>query len=263
MRQGLTRLALAVTLVAVSIGGCARTRPFTPAEAELPSAFPDHTLEQIQAQVRISGSDLQSMRARAALTLASPERSGRFSAEIREAGGDSLYMSISPGLGIEAIRVLVTPDSVFVYDRLDNRVRYGSSEEAAAVMPVPLSGEELARSLAGRVAPSTDVDWKIESDSAHYHLIHPAGTERYVIDPAFWRVIRYERRTANDQLIEERIFESYSDVEGHILPQRLVFRLPREEATVVLTYRDVDPNPGDLSFDLRVSDSAEWTPVSE
>ena len=44
--------------------------------------------------------------------------------------------------------------------------------------------------------------------------------------------------------------------------QRLVFRRPNEETVLVLTYREIDPDPGSLSFDLR-ADNASWTPVDE
>jgi hypothetical protein len=176
---------------------------------------------------------------------------------------DSLYLSISPGLGIEAVRLLVTPDSAFVYDRIDNRVRYGSSEDAAAILPVPIGMDVLASAILGRTVPDASVAWQVAAEDDRYVLTSPANDEQYVVDPTLWRVVSYERRDSAGRLVEERRFEDYSAVDDVVLPRRLVFQLPEEETTVVLTYRDIDVNPSGLSFDLRVRNDARWTPVGE
>lgn len=260
-RPHVIRLFLSASLLLVFLAGCTRTRPFTPAEADLPSAFPYHTHPQITAFVASAADAPKALQARASLSVTSPERGGRFSAELRMSG-DSLYISISPGLGIEAVRVLATGDSIFVYDRLDNRVRYGSIQDAEAVIPIPLGGEQLTRNVVGLLLPRADDDWELSADSSLYHLTNPSRTERFVVDPAIWRVAAYERFTEDGDLVEERRFEQFSDVEGYILPRRLIFRRPGEQTALVLTYREIDPSPGPLSFNLRVSDGARWTPVN-
>lgn len=250
-------------LVLVLVSGCARTRPFAPVEAELPASFPDHSLVQITGQIAAATEALTGLRARAAISIASPDRNGRFSAEIRERRQDSLYMSISPGLGIEAIRVLVTPDSVFVYDRIDNRVTYGSSQEAASLLPVPISGDALFQNIAGHVVPQVEPDWTVRAIDRHYLLESPSGMEYYTVDPALWRVVRYEVRSADGTVVEDRRFDDFVNVEGFLLPSRLEFHLPLQETTVILSYRQLEPNPVAMSFDLRIRDGARWTRVSE
>ena len=256
-------VAFVVLALAATLAGCARTRPFTPAEAEIPSAYPDHSVRQIAALVDASSPPIAAFRARAALSIDSPERSGRFSTEIRQRRDDSLYLSISPGFGIEAVRILLTRDSVFVYDRIDNRVRYGSSEDAEALLPLPIGGDAVSRALLGQMVPEIGPDWEVRADSNHYFLTGPGGEDYYVVDPSIWRVVRYELRDPSGALREERTFQDFSDVEGHIIPRRLVFRRPQEASTLVLTYRDIDASPGSLSFDLSVRDGARWTPVSD
>lgn len=254
---------LLVALLAVAAAGCARTRPYAAAEAELPALFPDHSLGEIAAFVGTATDTLASLQARAAFSIASPIRNGRFSAEIRERGGDSLYLSISPGLGIEAVRVLVTPDSMFVYDRIENQVTFGSKDEAAAIFPIPLGDDDLSRNIVGHVIPAVDSDWAVRSDDRHYILENPSGTERYIVDPGLWRVVQYEQRSASGEVLERRTFADFLNVDGFLLPRRIEFSRPFDETTVVLTYRTLDPNPSVLSFDLRVRDGARWTHVSE
>lgn len=253
-------LALIAALV---LSSCARTKPFTAAEAELPSAFPDHSIRQIERLLVERADTIPALRARAALSLTSPEQSGRFSSEIRQRGDDSLYLSISPGLGIDAVNVLITADSAFVYDRISNQVRFGSIDEADALLPIPIGGGALSRNLTGQVIPGLDEDWRIRADSAYYYLTSDASSELYVIDPALWRVVRYERRSESGELLEERLYESHAAVNGYVLPRRIVFRRPVEETTVVLTYREIDVHPTSMSFDLRVRQGARWTPVGD
>lgn len=249
-------------IAGVVFSGCARTAPLAPADSALPPEFPEHSVQEIEDLIRRSTDTLESFRARASLTVNSPERSGRYSAEIRERRGDSLYISISPGLGIEAARILVTEDSIFVYDRLQNTVLFGSAEEGSSVLPIPLEGEALFRNVTGQVVPRIDADWTVSSDATRYYLSNPSRTEAYAVDPSLWRVVRYTRQTEDGQLLEERRFEDFVNVDGHHLPRRLVFRQPLDDASVILTYREIEANPSALSFDLRVRTGATWTPVS-
>lgn len=254
---------LALLLAALFFSSCARTRPFTPAEADLPSAFPNHTIVQIERLLAERSDTTRSFRARAALSLTSPEQSGRFTAEIRERVGDSLFLSISPGLGIEAINVLITRDSAFVYDRISNRVQFGSIDEADAILPVPIGGGALGKNLRGQIEPHFGADWTLHADSTTYLAVSPSRMERYRIDPALWRIIHYERRDSEGDVIEERIYEDHANVEGSVIPRRVVFRRPLEETTVVLTYREIDVHPTSMSFDLRVRQGARWIPVGD
>lgn len=246
-----TRLLVFIVMIGV-LSGCARTRPVGRIEAELPSGFPGHAPSQIQSLVERSADSLRALRVRAALSLSTPERSGRFSADIRERRDDSLYISLSPGLGIEAARVLVTPDSVFLYDRMENQLTYGAIEEAGSLLPIPVDLGSLFQNLAGTLVPRVDAEWRVLADSTTYQLLSPDETRLYVVDPRIWRVIRYEERTLGGQLIEERIFSAFAPVEGIYVPQQLRFRRPFEESTVALTYRRLEVNPDGMSFDLNL-----------
>ena len=248
---------------ALWIAGCG-PKPPPDLQAELPDAFPNHTVEDIHTRIRLSSDTLTSFRADARLLLESPEQSGRFSAEIRDRRGDSLYMSISlSGLGIkvEGARALVTPDSFFLYDRRDNALLYGSLDEAADQLPPVLTGDDVFLNLLGIVAPEPDVAWQLEADSAYYYLRDAEGLRSYQIDPAVWRVARYEERTPDGTLVEERVFSRFGEFDGVLLPRSVVLRRPQDASSAALFYNDITLNPPSLSFDLRVSSDAERRPV--
>ena len=243
--------------------GCG-PKPPPDLQAELPDAFPNHTVEDIRTRIRLSSDTLTSFRAKASLSIESPARSGRFSADLHDRRGDSLYLSISVGgLGIEVegARALVTPDSFFLYNRIEKKLTYGAIDEAGDALPAVLTGDNVFMNLLGIVAPEEDVDWRLEADSAHYVLRDPEGLRQYRIDPALWRVVRYEERTSGGALVEERAFSNFDEFEGVYLPRRVVLRRPGEEASASLYYRTLDLNPPSLSFDLRVSGDVEREPV--
>ncbi len=260
LRRNQAFFFLSLSLIAA---GCAGTRPIQPIDAELPAAFPEHTAAQIAQHIAGSSNALHSFRAKASFSVRSPERSGRFSADIKNRQGDSLYMTISPGLGIEAARVLVTRDSIFFYDRIHNDLFYGTLEEGAGMLSIPVTADDLFRNLLGVIVPKPDVLWKVTADSTRYFLTDPSDTKTYVIDPSIWRVVQYSERTPSGELVEERVFSEFALIDDVYLPRRLSFRRPGNDSVALLYYRSLDVNPGSLSFDFRVNDSANRIPVNE
>jgi hypothetical protein len=253
------RFFIAAALLILLIAGCARTRPVPVLDTSLPAGFPNHRVEQIQQNILFATDTLVSYRAKASFSVTSPERSGRFSADLRNRRGDSLYISISPGLGIEAVRVLVTPDSVYYYDRIKSELMVGALSRVGDLLAIPVSSEDLFRNLLGIVAPETEEVWNVEADSAYYYLRNNTNTRVYVIDPSLWRVVRYTERAPNGEILEERIFSEYDVFNGVYIPRRIVFRRPQENSVASIFYRDLDLNPEELSFELRVRESARRT----
>ncbi len=257
------RLPIVLLLAAflIGTGGCSGPGPPN-LRRNVPAEFPSHSVAEIRRSLARSADTLRAFSAEARLTLDTPQRSGTFSAEIRHRRNGPLYVSISPGLGIEAVRLLLTPDSFFVYDRINNRLTYGAIEDAAARLPAPLLLDRTFETLLGLLAPSASVDWQLSADSSYYRLRAPDGARAYTVDPAFWRVTRYADFAPAGTLVEERTFSAFDIFEGIYLPRRVALRRPSEEARVVLYYERLRLNPPDLSFDLDVADSAERIPIS-
>lgn len=255
------RTYLSVLAGAVLLFGCSGPRPAI--ERTLPGAFPNHSAQQIRDQLLAPLDTLHAFRARSSLVVRAPENSGSFSAEMHERRGDSLFVSISPGLGIEAARALVTPDSFYFYDRLKNHVLYGAISEAAGLLPEPFTSDDLFANLLGLPAPPAGVEWVVEADDEHYFLRDPDGRTLYVVDPALWRVVRFEQRDASGDLTDRRVFSEFDQVDGVVLPRRLLFERPQEDRMASIYYRSMRLNPVNLRFELEVRDSAERRPVGE
>lgn len=246
---------LSVLLGALLLAGCAGSRGA--AVPELPSAFPGHSRAQILALLAPAADSLDAFTAKASLAVNTPERRGSFTAALRHRRGDSLYLSLSPGLGIEAARALVTPDSFFVYNRIEKTLQYGSNAFVQQVLPVPLGGDDVFRNLLGYLQPDPGVAWQVSAGPETYRLISPDSTETYTVDPLLWRVTRYERRAPDGTVLEDRTFSEFEPAEGGVLlPRRVLFRRPQDRALAALTYREYNLDPGALTFDLDVRGDA-------
>lgn len=225
-------------------------------------AFPNHSPEQVRALLGTVPQDLTGLKIQARTTLRSPIQSGSFTATIHHRRDDSLYMSVKVLLGIEPARVLVTPDSFFVYDRIKKEVMYGSLDESEGLLPAPLASEDPFLNLLGLIHPDPTIRWSLRADDQYYYLEAPKNRARYIIDPGFWRVLRYETRDAEGLLTEARTFADFQEVGDLLIPHRVNFQRPQEDVSIQLTYRDVDLNPASLSFDLRARSSARRTPFA-
>jgi hypothetical protein len=259
-RSLLPLCALTVALALTALG-CRSTA--STAAGELPARFPNHSADQIRQQILLGADTLRAFTAKARVSIDAPSRSGQFSATIRQRRGDSLFMSLSPGLGIEAARILVTPDSVFIYDRINQRLRYGSLQEAQSRLPAPLAVGRGFDVLLGFMAPNAGSQWTVSADSTTYRLATPGGRRKLVVDPTRWRATRYTRYAADSTLMEERTFSEFTTFDGVTIPRRIQVRRTDPDVSASVFYREVRLNPGSLSFDLDVRRSAKRIPLQE
>lgn len=249
------RLYAFVVAAFLFLAGCSGPREAV--RPDLPAGFPNHSVEDILGKLTLSPDTLAALQAKASLDVKMQQQSGRVTATINYRRNDSLYMSMSAALGIEVARILVTPDSFFAYNRIEKKLEYGSLAYAEAALPVPVSGVDGFREMLGLGVPDPGVPWRLAPDSATYVLTDPRGRRRYVVDPAVWRVARYEEYAPDGTLVEERAYSEYDRVGGLYLPRRILFRRPLDDTRVSLFYRELTLNPPALRFAFRVSDSAE------
>lgn len=249
-RRGLRALLVILLASLIGLTGCSGSKDVAEAPG-MPEAFPNHSSRQIHSLITARTDTLSGFKARAQMTVRSPRQSGSFNAEIRQARADSLWMRMSR-FGFEGARLLVTQDSFFVHNRLQNQMMVGTVSEAQQYLAAPVTSEDAFVNMLGLIAPNPDVDWSVNSDSSQYYLKSPSGRQTFAIDPTHWRVTRYARTGDDGDVVEERLFGEFERINGVMLPTRVVFRSRPDDALVMLAYKDVRLNPGSLSFDFRV-----------
>lgn len=75
----------------------------------------------------------------------------RSTVEIRMVRGEAVQVSLRPLLGIEIGRLLMTTDSVFIYDKYNRRYVAESLQDFSQVLPIDVSPADLQNIILGRL----------------------------------------------------------------------------------------------------------------
>lgn len=233
------------------LSACGSSAP-TVEEGTIPDAFPNHTPTEIREAVHGHTDTLDAFEGEVRMDLNSPMQNGRFRATVRQRRTDSLWMNVRGPLGINAARMLVTPDSFYVHNRIDDELSVGPVETAQQVLPVPISSEALFQNLLGLLIPPNGEEWSVRHDDELYHFEDDAGRYTYSVDPSIWRVVRFVERDDAGSVVDERVFTDHTRVAGVLLPSRVVLRRPNDGIRAQMVYRSITLTPESLSFPFDV-----------
>lgn len=115
---------------ALALAGCRAVKPV--AETPLPELPPRTAHELHQLLLARQAPEIRYYSARADISLKTPTESRSFKAHVRAVRDSALWISITPALGIEVARALVTRDSVKLLDKLHDSYWAGDTAQARA-----------------------------------------------------------------------------------------------------------------------------------
>ena len=247
---------LLVVLLAVAAVGCTGPRRVAAPDADapsLPADFGRHSAADILARLAAGEGTHAGLAGRGRLLVTSPDENGTFDIDLRAARDGRFYLTVS-ALGIEGARALARPDSVFLYNRLDNTLQLGPTDRAAALLPFPLDGPAGFQLLSGLLRPASAAGVTVEADRREgvYRLRSADGRTVYSVDPTVWRVVRVVRYDAANALAEEVLTDRYEPTDALPLPARVSVRRPAARTAATLLFDRLaptdDPNvPATLS----------------
>ena len=237
----------------VLLGVLASCRTVRLPSAPLPDGFPDHSAAQVLSHLPTPDSLWDTFRVEAALAFATPEGSGSFSADILVRRPDSVLVRIRAPLGIEVARALVTPDSIFLYDRVERTLYSGSAD--SDLLPAGLHSADLSAAFFG-FDPVPAGDWSSSADSLIYRLERTDGSVTLLVEPRWWRVTARDARDGSGTVTERRRFTEFERFEGLVLPRRIVTIRPVEGTRASFFVRKVETHPADTRMDLGVRPDA-------
>lgn len=243
---------LFLVVMGVGLLGCSGPS-VTTSPTVLPEEFPNHSAEDIRALIGASTDTLQQFSADARVRVQSPQENRSFNASIHQRRADSLLMRFSL-FGVEGGRMLLTPDSVFMYDSRNHTLKVGPVAEAQKLLPAPVESDQVFENMLGLIGPSEDRSWTVTADSSLYYLSSANDRHKWTIDPKRWRPLRYTRTRSDGTVTEERRFANFKSVQGVPLPHQVVFRRPTENLQATINYREIQLNPSTLSLALDVPD---------
>lgn len=110
-------------------------------------------------------------KAKADVELSGPEGTRSFGAHIRSVLDSAVWISVTPALGIEVARALLTPDSLHFMDKLSDRFWTGDTSAAQQRFGLQPSLPLLQDALLGRpFALDAEEKYKVDREEGHYVL---------------------------------------------------------------------------------------------
>lgn len=250
------RFLLALLVV---LGGCSGPLVRNAPDVDAPADFPNHTAEQIVYHVTAALPAVTTYRSEARISIEGPDFSQRVGASLRARLADTLYASLRGPFSIAVGRGLVTADSFFAFDQLNGTLYVGALAVAERYAPGAGTPGALAQTLLGFVAPEPEVAWQVAPDSATYVLTEPGEglRRRYTVDPALWRVTRFEELLPDGALLTVRTFSAFDVVEEVIVPRRVTLASPLDQTELTVEHQQVRLDPESLSFPFSPPSDAE------
>lgn len=235
-----------VVVLLVSLAACSG-----PARLAPPTPVPDSatTADDVLARLPTPDSLWTTLRIRAQLAFSAPDGGGSYASEILARREDSILVRLRLPLGIEAARVLITPDSVLFLDRVNGRLYSGN--RASGLLPAGLHADDLTAAFFGFDVP-TRGHWELTRDSTLLRLERGNAIETILVDPARWRMVARDLRTGDGTLLESRRYMDFESYDGLVLPRRIITMRPLEDSRASFTVRSVERVTEDVSFGLGI-----------
>lgn len=116
------------------------------------------------------------------MRVQTPEKNKRFKANMRIRPDSAIWGSVAPAFGIEAIRVLLSKDSLHFLDRMNDRYYVGEAERMGSRYGIPLELELFQSMLFGGILLDHPEGFRVfqgGGDSLHYRpVLAPVLSER-------------------------------------------------------------------------------------
>lgn len=202
--------------------------------ATTPSGLPKITTVALLDSVNENSLDLMS--AKLGVNHSDEKGTRSFGARLRVKKDSVLWLSITPALGIEAVRVVITPDSIKMLNRLDQKYFVESFEKTNELLQLEITYPILQSVLLGEfvpiyeqqqydLTPLVDLYTLISNPSQSASTNTVVNMEqRTEFDPSIWRVTRTILKNSSR---DEQILAEYTDfqrVESKIFPAKMRFR---------------------------------------
>lgn len=146
-------------LLPLFLSFCRTVKPILPERAELPPRSAERLLERLLD----ASEPPQYYSAKVDMEYLVDGEGRNFKAQLRSVRDSALWVSVTPLLGIEVARMLLTRDSLHLLDKLGDRFFTGSTSEAGAHFGITPQLELLQQALMG-AAIGLDADEKFRSD---------------------------------------------------------------------------------------------------
>ena len=166
------------------------------------------------------------------------EENRRVRAYLRYNGADSILVSLRTFAGIEAARILVVKDSVWVIDKINRYVYQGNNKELEKKYGV---NYEMIKMIFGDLDRVTANERRLVCRQNKTNIREENGDEirEYIIDCVLFKMTEIRGYVKDDTDIYRGDFEDFKNIEGLVYPERIKWSLNDSEITLDITMSNV------------------------
>lgn len=174
---------------------------------------------------------------------------------------DSVMWASVNKAGVEGVRALIRPDSVFVIDKLKGQLSIYGVSHLQSVAGTPMGYEQLQRLWIGNLLYTKDSldEWTIDSDSSHFVLFQKRD-QMHVTSYVRMDNMKIDRVVMNDTLTSSRLTALYRNFQlsdSLFVPQEMSIEIIQNDKesnkkTIVLQHQKIEFPKKDLNFPFNV-----------
>jgi len=260
MNKRLLNYLLILLLLAGSFQACKPRRDITPAVDEMLRS-PDRAIRAMHA----NQADFSFYSARFSGTALWENSSYNISGSIRIQKDQAIFISVTPFLGIEVARILVTPDTVKFVNRLESSYFVGDMRFINSMLGTDLDFYMLQAILTGNdFEHFTNDNFRVLNDRDMLLLSSPSrrrsdNRHAHPIEHNIWidrESFRIKQSVAYDSAERRMIradYKSHERLDGQLLPNDIVLLFTDATSQAELSYRTSRASlnsPQDITFSI-------------
>lgn len=238
------RISFIITLVVIFITSACKTTQLTQgpaAEQRTPTKIPKE--QQLYNTMCDAYDEWDTMVAKG--NISTSHFSSSF--ELRMIRNEGLQISVRPALGIEVVRIIITPTEMCVYEKLGRRYISLTSEELQEKIPFNITIEDIQNIFLGRpfllgngsVTPDDYKSFDINIGSEEWSMTPRKQYERF--DYKF--ILQEEKLTtsrvavAQQQGVVNCVYSNFQEQNGLLAPKTITLNLSSEQYSGAATIK--------------------------
>lgn len=248
-------LLLLACVLAVAMPGCKKKharvvqpQTITTAEVVAPKGS--------DAPVAIAGVtnvDFATLSIRGRGSFENEEQNASFNYKINIEKGRRIWASLSL-FGIEGARILATPDSFWVIDRINKQYAAQGYRYLEDKIGLRLDFNLLQNVLLGNAGPVSAKNLTV-ADAEHFSIRNQTMLLQYTLATSGGKVLQVEAADSARAPLSTINYSEFSTLERQTMPMQVLVQVLRPKANVVtLAHREVDVHPQNLNFSFSIPD---------
>jgi len=222
------------------LSACGSSGPDTPLTADTGTA------KAVMEEILQKNTGLFPFQGSGTLTIETPDQGQRLNCRIYYNSNDTVKMEVNTGFGFGIINLWLTPDSLFISNRLTNQFVSSTyrSDELMTLLHFPFQYQDIQTLFLGRIslAPQMQLVQVLnEGENFVFSYRGPEGSEKIWINRLIKKPARIIRSNRKGTVLLDISFQRYKEVNSDQLAHQIQIYRPDEKEKLSLFFSQITP----------------------